>query len=172
MPERDWGHARDYVEGMWRMLQQDEPDDYVLATGEAHSVRQFVELAFAHGGREIVMAWPWHRRGGHRSAHRRGADRDRSALFRPTEVERLVGDPSKARERLGWHHTLGLKSWCARWSTAISPCSKPAASRTCRPIEGLAWVSTCAASASTSPAIAAWSARHWYAASRRRNAGS
>jgi len=103
---RDWGHARDYVEGIWLMLQQDEPDDYVLATGEAHSVREFVELAFGHIGRQIT----WHGRG----VDEAGIDtRTEDVLvaidpryFRPTEVNRLVGDPSKARWCLGWHHKI------------------------------------------------------------------
>jgi GDPmannose 4,6-dehydratase len=83
--ERDWGFAGDYVEAMWMMLQRDEPDDYVIATGEPHSVREFAELAFAHVG----------------------LDPDRYVktdpeFLRPAEVDRLVGDASKARERLGW----------------------------------------------------------------------
>ncbi len=105
---RDWGHARDYVEGMWGILQQDEPDDYVLATGESHSVREFVELAFAEIGRTI---------------HWRGEGVEQKGLcartgqvlvaidpryFRPTEVEHLLGDPSKARQRLGWRHRTGF----------------------------------------------------------------
>ena len=104
--QRDWGHARDYVEGMWLMLQQDEPDDYVLATGEAHSVREFVEKAFAHVGRNIV----WQGKG----AEERGIDRASggalveidSRYFRPTEVECLLGDASKAHKKLGWHHRV------------------------------------------------------------------
>jgi GDPmannose 4,6-dehydratase len=106
--ERDWGHARDYVEGMWRILQQDEPDDYVLATGEAHSVREFVEHAFAHVGRQIE----WRGRG----ADEQGIDTKSGDVlvaidpryFRPTEVDRLCGDPSKARNRLGWVHKIGF----------------------------------------------------------------
>ncbi|MHA7066019.1 GDP-mannose 4,6-dehydratase [Azospirillum argentinense] len=101
---RDWGHARDYVEGMWLMLQQEKPDDYVLATGETHPVREFVELAFAHTGRTIV----WEGQG----VDEKGFDSRTGAVlvevdpryFRPTEVDLLLGDPSKARARLGWHH--------------------------------------------------------------------
>ncbi|MGN6573910.1 MAG: GDP-mannose 4,6-dehydratase [Pseudolabrys sp.] len=104
--QRDWGHARDYVEGMWLMLQQDKPDDYVLATGEAHSVREFVEKAFAHIGRSIV----WQGKG----VEERGIDKASGAslveidprYFRPTEVECLLGDASKARKKLGWHHRV------------------------------------------------------------------
>jgi GDPmannose 4,6-dehydratase len=102
--ERDWGHARDYVEGMWLMLQQDEPDDYVLATGEKHSVREFVERAFAHVGRHI--AW----RGA--GVKETGIDAKSGQVlvevdpryFRPTEVDLLLGDPGKARQKLGWRH--------------------------------------------------------------------
>ena len=100
--KRDWGHARDYVEGMWLMLQQDRPDDYVLATGETHSVREFIERAFAEVGRTIV----WRGSG----LDEVGVDQasgvelvciDRR-YFRPTEVDLLLGDPSKALEVLGW----------------------------------------------------------------------
>jgi GDPmannose 4,6-dehydratase len=106
---RDWGHARDYVEGMWRMVQQESPDDYVLATGESHSVREFVELAFAEVGRGIV----W--QGGGRAE--RGLDARTGQVlievdpryFRPTEVDVLEGDASKARERLGWRHRTSFR---------------------------------------------------------------
>lgn len=90
---RDWGHARDYVPAMWLMLQQDAPDDYVVATGETHSVREFAELAFRHVGldyRDHVVSDP--------------------RLFRPAEVETLCGDASKARTRLGWQHTCDFRS--------------------------------------------------------------
>jgi GDPmannose 4,6-dehydratase len=83
--KRDWGYAKDYVEAMWLMLQQDEPDDYVIATGEAHSVREFLDLTFAH-----LDLKP--------DAH---VEVD-SRYFRPSEVDLLLGDASKARERLGW----------------------------------------------------------------------
>ncbi len=105
---RDWGHARDYVEGMWRIVQQPEPDDYVLATGETHSVREMVELAFSRVGRTIE----W--RG--KSIDEIGVDAatgetlvkiDRR-YFRPTEVDTLQGDPSKARRVLGWQHTVSF----------------------------------------------------------------
>ena len=99
---RDWGHARDYVEGMWRILQQEEADDYVLATGEAHTVREFTEAAFAHVG--VTLDW-------------KGKGRDEQGLdattgrvlveidpryYRPTEVDSLLGDATKARTVLGW----------------------------------------------------------------------
>lgn len=106
--QRDWGHARDYVEGMWRILQQEEPDDYVLATGKTHTVREFVELAFAEIGRSIE----WQGYG----VEEKGFDvRTGEVLveidpryFRPTEVELLLGDPSKAYARLGWKHTTSF----------------------------------------------------------------
>jgi GDPmannose 4,6-dehydratase len=85
---RDWGYARDFVDAMWLMLQQPTPDDYVVATGEAHSVREFCELAFAHVGldyRDFVVVDP--------------------RYFRPTEVDHLLGDATKARTRLGWKPT-------------------------------------------------------------------
>ncbi|MEY4880275.1 MAG: hypothetical protein RJB62_1744 [Pseudomonadota bacterium] len=104
--KRDWGHARDYVDGMWRILQQDTPDDYVLATGETHSVREFIELAFAETGKRIV----WQGAG----VDERGIDAQTGKplivvdprYFRPTEVELLQGDPTKARTKLGWQHTV------------------------------------------------------------------
>ena len=90
--QRDWGHAKDYVEGMWRMLQADAADDYVLATGRTVSVRAFCEMAFAHVGlnwRDHVVVNP--------------------AFIRPAEVDLLLGDPTKARERLGWISTTTLE---------------------------------------------------------------
>ncbi len=100
--QRDWGHARDYVEGMWLMLQQDEPDDYVLATGETHSVREFVEHAFAHVGRTI--AWRGKRLDevGYEPKTGRELVKVDPRYFRPTEVDQLLGDPSKAKAKLGW----------------------------------------------------------------------
>ena len=106
--KRDWGHARDYVEGMWLMMQQDEPDDYVLATGETHSVREFVEKAFAHVGRSVE----WQGSGVDEKGVERASGRVLVEVdpryFRPTEVEVLVGDPSKARSKLGWKHRIGF----------------------------------------------------------------
>ncbi len=106
---RDWGHARDYVEGMWLMLQQDEPDDYVLATGECYSVRQFVEIAFHQIGHTIE----WRGEG----VEEQGVDADTGRVlieidpryFRPTEVPRLEGDATKAREKLGWTHKTSFE---------------------------------------------------------------
>jgi GDPmannose 4,6-dehydratase len=101
---RDWGHARDYVEGMWLIMQRDDPDDYVLATGEAHSVREFVERAFAEIGRKIV----WKGKG----IEEKGIDEDTGEplvlvdprYFRPAEVDALIGDATKAKKNLGWTH--------------------------------------------------------------------
>jgi GDPmannose 4,6-dehydratase len=103
---RDWGHARDFVVGMWMMLQQDKPDDYVLATGDSHTVREFVEKAFALIGRAIE----WRGSG----LNEKGIDAKTGETlveidpryFRPAEVERLIGDPTKAREKLGWSHKV------------------------------------------------------------------
>ncbi|HEV2135907.1 MAG TPA: GDP-mannose 4,6-dehydratase [Terracidiphilus sp.] len=104
--KRDWGHARDYVEGMWRILQQDTPGDYVLATGEMHSVREFIELAFARVGRKIV----WQGSGiGEVGIDFGSGDtvvRIDGRYFRPTEVDVLLGNPSKAHRLLGWKHTV------------------------------------------------------------------
>jgi GDPmannose 4,6-dehydratase len=105
---RDWGHARDYVEGMWLILQQSKPDDYVLATGEAHSVREFVEKAFAYTGRKIE----WQGNGESERGIEAGTGRTLVEVdpryFRPTEVDYLVGDPSKARRQLGWQHRVSF----------------------------------------------------------------
>ena len=106
---RDWGHARDYVDGMWRILQQDEPDDYVLATGEAHSVREFVELAFQAIGVEIVWRGDGIAEKGIDSSTGKELVAVDPRYFRPTEVDYLLGDPRKAHEKLGWRHTTTFK---------------------------------------------------------------
>jgi GDPmannose 4,6-dehydratase len=106
--KRDWGHARDYVRGMWLMLQQSEPDDYVLATGETHSVREFVEKAFHRIG--VDLQWQGEgadERGIDASGGRVLVEVDRR-YFRPTEVDLLIGDPTKAWEKLGWRHEIKL----------------------------------------------------------------
>ena len=99
---RDWGHARDFVEAMWLMLQQDEPDDYVIATGEQYSVRDFIAAASGELGMEIE----WQGQGLDEVGIDRKSGKNIIAVdpryFRPTEVETLLGDPSKAKERLGW----------------------------------------------------------------------
>jgi GDPmannose 4,6-dehydratase len=102
--KRDWGHARDYVEGMWAILQRDKPDDYVLATGETRSVREFVERAFAHVGRSIVWKGTGPGETGVDKASGKVMVEVDPRYFRPTEVDLLLGDPSKARAELGWRH--------------------------------------------------------------------
>ena len=99
---RDWGHAKDYVKAMWLMLQQDEPDDYVIATGEQHSVREFVEKSADYFGMKIEwmgegldeIGFDWHTK--------RPVVKVSKKYFRPAEVETLLGDPTKAKEKLGW----------------------------------------------------------------------
>jgi GDPmannose 4,6-dehydratase len=103
---RDWGHARDYVEGMWMMLQQPKPDDYVLATGEGHSVREFVERAFAVVGRRIRWRGEGADEVGIDEASGKAVVKVDPRYFRPTEVDVLVGDASKARSKLGWKHRV------------------------------------------------------------------
>lgn len=106
--KRDWGHARDYVEGMWRILQQDEGDDYVLATGEMHTVREFIELAFSETGRSLA----WEGEGvdeiGRCTKSGKALVKIDPAYFRPTEVEQLLGDPTKAKTKLGWEHKISF----------------------------------------------------------------
>jgi GDPmannose 4,6-dehydratase len=105
---RDWGHAKDFVDGMWRMLQQEIPGDYVLATGEQHSVREFVELSFAEIGTKIA----WEGEG----LEEKGIDEKTgkalieidSRYFRPTETDFLLGDPTKAYKILKWRHTTSF----------------------------------------------------------------
>ena len=94
---RDWGYAADYVKAMWRMLQQDQPDDYVVATGHTHSVREFCELAFDHVGlryQDYVVEDP--------------------RFHRPAEVDLLVGDPTKARKALGWEPQVSFEQLVPR----------------------------------------------------------
>ncbi|HVE62314.1 MAG TPA: GDP-mannose 4,6-dehydratase [Mycobacteriales bacterium] len=91
---RDWGFAGDYVDAMWRMLQQDQPDDYVIATGETHSIRELLEVAFARAG--IDGAWEKH------------VEQD-PRFFRPAEVDLLIGDPSQAKDKLGWEPKVTFK---------------------------------------------------------------
>ena len=105
--KRDWGHARDYVEAQWMMLQQDKAEDYVIATGEQHSVREFIEAAFHEVG--ITVNWKGV------GVEEKGYDGDRIIVevdkryFRPTEVDTLLGDPSKAKEKLGWSPKVTFK---------------------------------------------------------------
>jgi GDPmannose 4,6-dehydratase len=115
---RDWGHARDYVEGMWMMLQQDKPDDYVLATGESHSVREFVERAFAVVDRRIG----WRGEGVGEVGIDRASGKELvkvdARYMRPTEVDILLGDASKAYARLGWRHRVGFDDLVAEMVAA------------------------------------------------------
>ena len=107
--KRDWGHAKDYVESMWLMLQQEKSDDYVISTGENHSVREFVEIAARKIGFDII----WEGEG----LHERGIDKSTgkviveidSKYFRPIEVNNLLGDSSKAREKLGWEPKIDFE---------------------------------------------------------------
>jgi len=111
--QRDWGHAKDYVEGMWRMLQQDHADDYVLATGRTVAIRTFVDMVFA----EVGIDLEWQGQG----VEEKGIDRQTGAVrvavdpryFRPTEVDLLVGDATKAKAELGWTPTHTLEQLCA-----------------------------------------------------------
>ena len=99
---RDWGDAGDFVKGMWLMLQQPQPDDYVLATGESHSVREFIELAFAEVGRSIVWKGTGDDEVGIDAATGQDLVRVDRRYFRPTEIDELLGDASKAHRNLGW----------------------------------------------------------------------
>ena len=107
--QRDWGHAREYVEGMWAMVQQDQGDDYVLATGVTTTVRQFVEWAFADAG--IALEWRGEGVGEQGFCAKTGALRVAvdPRYFRPTEVDLLIGDASKAREVLGWEPKISVR---------------------------------------------------------------
>jgi len=104
--KRDWGHAKDYVEGMWLMLQQNKPDDYVLATGESHTVREFIERAFSEVGEKI----DWRGEGvdevGYGLNSKKILIEIDDRYFRPTEVGELLGDPSKAKSHLGWEASI------------------------------------------------------------------
>jgi GDPmannose 4,6-dehydratase len=108
--KRDWGFAGDYIKAMWQMLQQEEPDDFVIGSGETHSVREFVELAFGYAG--IAIEWKGHgvdERGLDKSTKKEVVIVDR-AYFRPAEVELLLGDPRKAIEALGWEREVDFPS--------------------------------------------------------------
>ena len=107
--QRDWGHAREYVLGMWMMLQQDEPDDYVLATGETTHVRTFVEWAFADAGIELRFEGTGVDEKGYCKKTGRCLVEIDPRYFRPTEVELLIGDPTKANEKLGWKHSISAR---------------------------------------------------------------
>jgi len=100
--KRDWGHAKDFVRGMWLMLQQPEPDDYVLATGKSHSVREFIERAFAEVDRNVTWRGSGEEEVGIDDCTGKILVRVDRRYFRPTEVDELVGDSTKAQRKLGW----------------------------------------------------------------------
>ena len=110
--KRDWGHARDYVEMMWMMLQQEKPDDYVVATGETTAVRTFIELAFDVVG--ITVRWKG--KGVDEVGYCKATGKELVKIdpkyFRPTEVELLIGDPTKAKEKLGWVPKTTMQELC------------------------------------------------------------
>ena len=111
--KRDWGHARDYVEGMWRILQHNEADDFVLATGETHAVREFVELAFAEVGVNINWKGSGIDEEGIDAKSGKTLVKVDPRYFRPTEVDLLLGDPSKAEKVLGWQATTKFEKLVA-----------------------------------------------------------
>jgi GDPmannose 4,6-dehydratase len=106
--KRDWGHAKDYVEGMWLMMQQEEADDFVLATGETYPVRYFIEKAFSEVGIEVEWKGEGINEKGYNKANGEIIVEVDPKYFRPTEVDLLVGDPSKAQRVLGWKHKYTL----------------------------------------------------------------
>jgi len=108
--KRDWGHAQDYVEGMWRMLQQDSPDDFVLATGETHPVREYVEKAFARVGTEIKWRGSGVEEEGYDPKTDKVLVRVDPKYFRPAEVELLLGNPAKAERVLGWKRKVDFNT--------------------------------------------------------------
>jgi GDPmannose 4,6-dehydratase len=112
--KRDWGHAEEYVEGMWRMLQQPTPDDYVLATGESHTVREFAERAFRYIGVELGWRGEGVDEEGFDTKSGQTRVRIDSRLYRPTEVDHLVGDATKARTALGWEPKVTFDELVAR----------------------------------------------------------
>jgi GDPmannose 4,6-dehydratase len=107
--KRDWGYAPEYVEAMWLMLQQPEPDDYVIATGETHTIREFTELAFQHAGYEIVWDGPENQEVGRDRKTGKILIEVSMEFFRPAEVDLLVGDARKAKEKLGWEPRTKFK---------------------------------------------------------------
>ena len=112
--KRDWGHSQDYVRAMWLMLQQDEPDDYVIATNETRTVREFAETAFRHAGIEIEWQGSGINEIGINKADGRTVVRVNENFFRPAEVDILLGDPSKAQEKLGWKREISFSQLVER----------------------------------------------------------
>ena len=107
--KRDWGYAPDYVEGMWLMLQQDKPDDYVISTGEAHSVREFAERAFEYGGFKLVWKGKGLKEKGINANTGKTLIEIHPRYFRPLEAEFLLGDPTKAKTKLKWKPRVGFE---------------------------------------------------------------
>lgn len=107
--KRDWGYAKDYVEGMWRMLQQKEPDDYLLATGETHSVREFIEECARLLGLDLIWRGKGLKEVGYSKKLKKTVIKIDPKYFRPAEVDFLLGDPSKARKKLGWKPKVKFK---------------------------------------------------------------
>jgi len=108
--QRDWGHAKDYVKGMWLMMQQEKPEDFVLATGETHTVRKMCDLAFKHAGIELAWEGEGVDEKGINSATGEVLVEVDPQYFRPTEVELLIGDPTKAREELSWKNEYDFEA--------------------------------------------------------------
>ena len=108
--QRDWGHAKDYIKGMWMMLQQDKADDFVLATGVTNTVRKFVELAFGETGISLKWEGTGENEKGINIATNEVIIEVDPKYYRPTEVELLIGDPSKAHKELGWKHEYDLEA--------------------------------------------------------------
>ena len=112
--KRDWGHSKDYVRAMWLMLQQDAPDDYVIATNETRTVREFVEIAFAHVGIEIAWQGSGTDEIGVDCKTGKTVVTINPQFFRPAEVQVLLGNPAKAEEKLGWKREISFKELVER----------------------------------------------------------
>jgi GDPmannose 4,6-dehydratase len=112
--KRDWGHSKDYVKAMWLMLQQDEPDDYVVATNETRTVREFVETAFKHVGIEIQWQGEGVNEIGINKANGQTIVKINPKFFRPAEVELLLGNPEKAETKLGWVRDISFSELVER----------------------------------------------------------
>jgi GDPmannose 4,6-dehydratase len=110
--KRDWGHAKDYVEGMWRMMQQDSADSYILSTGRTETVRDFVKMAFAAADIDVAFDGQGEDEVAYEVGRGRVLVRVNPQFYRPAEVDLLIGDPSKAREKLGWESRTNLEELC------------------------------------------------------------
>jgi hypothetical protein len=146
---RDWGFAGDYVQAMWLMLQQEQPEDYVIATGETHSVRELVEAAFKYAG----LDWKKHVVEG-------------PELVRPGEVDLLIGDPAKARRQLGWRPRVGFRDWSAAWCSSTWSAwggRRPAAGREGPGWAAARWVMVRSQSRRDDHPGSPWCQAHWRA---------